>query len=144
VQSNGSDPRPGTIAAAGSRNPFAALDNSIKLRELFKLYPRLPALLEEINKTTLPPTAATQGGEFGGARRWKEQPWNLDLGLQKGVKALSKARNSNDKDGESLREYSNLVLQILSKDVESVEEIIRKELATENAKFIENLLKAES
>lgn len=99
-------------------------------------------LLEEINSSTLPPTD-TKGGQFG--QRRKEEPWNADVGLRRGVEALSKARNSDDKDGQSLREYSTLILQILSgENCETVEEAIQKELATQSAKIIEDLLRRET
>lgn len=142
TQSNGADPRPGTIAAASFKGPFSPLDDSKELRELFKLYPRLPALLEEINSSTLAPTD-TQSGQFG--QRQKVELWNADVGLRKGVEALNKARSSDDKDGQSLREYSTLILQILSgENGETVEEAIQKELATQNAKIIEDLLRRET
>jgi hypothetical protein len=80
----------------------------------------------------------------GGARRRKEEPWNSDMGLQTGVKALAKARNCDGTDGESLREYSKLILQILSRNNgDSVDELIQKELAAENARIIERLLNGE-
>ncbi len=143
-QSNGTVPRPGTVAAAGSKSPFAALDDSKELRTLFNLYPGLPALLEEIDTATLPPVNNSHNADFGMARGQKEEPWNLDRGLQKGVQALSRARNADGKDAESLREYSKLILQIMSGEAaESAAQIIQKEVAADNAKFIEALLRGE-
>lgn len=139
-----SNPRPGTVAAAGHKGPFAALDESAELQELFKTYPRLPSLLEEIDKRTLPPTSNNQNGGLKGNFRRKEEPWNADVGLKKGIEALNQARNSSNKDGKSLREYTRLVLQILSgESEESASEQIQKEQAAENARIIERLLQGE-
>lgn len=132
------------MAAAGHKSPFAALEGSPELKELFKIYPRLPALLDEIDKRTLQNASSSQnnGGHKGGFRR-KEEPWTVDVGLKKGVEALNQARNSSNSDGKSLREYSRLVLQILAGESEPVSDLIRKELAEENARVIQQLLQGE-
>lgn len=138
-------PRAGTVAAAGYKGPFAALDSSKELQELFRKHPNLRSQLEDINSATLPPAEGNRFGE-GGSRRGgkREEPWNVDRGLQKGVEALSKARNTNGDDGRCIREYSRLVLQILS-DVEGDQaaELIQKEIAEENARIVEQLLNNE-
>lgn len=140
--SNGHTRRPGTVGAGSFRGPFAALDDSEELRRLFKLYPSLPEILDDINTATLPPVDEyTPSGLPTAVRKGNEQPWNSDRGLQKGVKALKQARNSDGKDGESVREYSRLVLQILAQEEGmTTEQIIQKELAEENARIIEQLL----
>ncbi|KAH9223370.1 hypothetical protein DL95DRAFT_283910 [Leptodontidium sp. 2 PMI_412] len=143
--------RPGTVAGAANaantaatnpRGPFAALDDSKELQELFKKYPRLPMLLERINKVTLPPVNNMQQAQ-NGARR-KEQQWNSDRGLQKGVQALSELRNTGSKDGRAIREFSQLILRILSpEDGLTAREVVEKELAEENQKVVEQLLNGE-
>lgn len=111
---------------------------------LFKLYPRLPTLLDEIHNTTLQPLPGdndTNGYKNG---RRKEEQWNSDRGLAKGVQALNKARNSDGKDGESLREYSRLVLQILAADDEvSAAEQLQREVAEADRRFVKELLEGE-
>jgi len=140
------------VAAAGFKGPFAALDDSKELQTLFKTYPRLPAQLDEINAAMLPPIAgqevAIQSQYHGevpkGKGRRREEPWNRDRGLRNGVQALARARKAYGKDGEGIREFSKLILQIVSGD-ESVDatELIQKELAEENARSISQLLKGE-
>lgn len=141
-QPNTSIPRPGTVAAAGYKGPFAALDTSKELQELFTRYPRLQSQLEAINTATLPPV---DGQNFGHGRKGgKGEPWNSDRGLQKGVVALSKARNTSGEDGKSIREFSRLVLQILSgEEGAQAAEVIQKEIAEENTRIIEQLLNHE-
>lgn len=141
---NGTVARPGTVAAIGAKGPFDALDDSTELHTLFKLYPNLPTLLDEINNTTLPPVNDPPNGDFKNPRQRKEEPWNLDRGLQKGVEALKRSRSADDKDGESLREYSKLILQILSGEAaEIAERVIEQELKAENIRIVEQLLQVE-
>ncbi|CZR53213.1 uncharacterized protein PAC_03091 [Phialocephala subalpina] len=134
--------RAGTIAGKAFKGLFAALDDSEELRLLFKLYPNLPMVLDQIHTATLPPLDEyTVSGLPTKARKGNEQPWSSDRGLQKGVEALKQARNSDGKDGEGLREYGRLVLQILAgEEGMTTEQIIQKELAEENARIIEQLL----
>ncbi|KAH7356855.1 hypothetical protein BKA65DRAFT_548241 [Rhexocercosporidium sp. MPI-PUGE-AT-0058] len=140
--------RPGTVAGAANaaspnpRGPFAALDDSKELQELFKKFPRLQMLLDRINKATLRPVNDMQQNQNGGRR--KEQQWNSDRGLQKGVQALNDLRNTSCKDGRAIREYSKLILRLLSpEDGLSAREVVEKELAEENQKVIEQLLNGE-
>ncbi|KAH8812506.1 hypothetical protein F5884DRAFT_311366 [Xylogone sp. PMI_703] len=162
------------LPPARPRGPFAALEDSQELQELFRIYPNLPSQLEAIYSATLPPTssssdggnnnhsnnnnnlnATTQsnfrnwaangaGGNKRSGRGGKNQPWNQDIGLQCGVQALCRAREVFGKDGEAVREYSKLVLKLLS-DEEGVDvaEQIQKELAEENARIISQLLNGE-
>ncbi|KAH7407555.1 hypothetical protein BKA64DRAFT_640480 [Cadophora sp. MPI-SDFR-AT-0126] len=140
--------RPGTVAGAAkaanspTANPFAALDDSKELQELFKKFPRLTMLLNRINKATLPPVQNMQLNLSGGRR--KEQPWNSDRGLEKGAKALDDLRNTGSKDGRAIREFSNLILRLLSQENGvSAREVVEKELAEENQKVVEQLLNGE-
>ncbi|KAL2073374.1 hypothetical protein VTL71DRAFT_10698 [Oculimacula yallundae] len=143
--------RPGTIAgaekaataAANSKGPFAALDDSKELQQLFKKYPRLPMLLDRINKVTLPPVNGFQPAQNGG-RGKEQQQWNSDRGLQKGVRSLNELRNTNSKDGRAIREFSKLVLRLLSPEEGlTAREVVEQELAEENQKVIEQLLNGE-
>ena len=115
---------------------------------LFKLYPSLPTLLDKINTATLPPLndpkSNTGNGYNKGTRHPKEEPWNADRGMQNGLRALLAARELDGKDGEGVREYSKLVLQILSGDDEmDAATLIQKQLAEENARIVETLLNAD-
>jgi len=148
---NGTAPRPGTVAAAGYKGPFSALDDSKELQMLFKMYPRLASQLEEINAATLPPTPGQEndahsqypnGGSKGFRRSGKEQPWNPDRGLENGVRALCRAREAYGKDGEGVREYSKLILQIVAGE-EGID-TIRKEMEEENVRIISQLLNGET
>jgi hypothetical protein len=147
-KSAGAAPQPGTVAAAGFKGPFTALDDSKELQMLFKLYPSLPTLLDKINTATLPPLndpkSNTGNGYNKGTRHPKEEPWNADRGMQNGLRALLAARELDGKDGEGVREYSKLVLQILSGDDEmDAATLIQKQLAEENARIVETLLNAD-
>ena len=144
-------PRAGTVAAAGSKSPFAALDESAELKTLFQQYPHLPSQLDQIDIATLPPTDGDDGRPktqyARGTRRGrgrKHEPWNQDRGLENGVQALNRAREAYGKDGEGVREFSKLVLQILSGD-ENIDAtaLVQKELAEENARIISQLLNGE-
>ncbi|KAE9375437.1 hypothetical protein N431DRAFT_502334 [Stipitochalara longipes BDJ] len=140
-QINAATPRPGTVAAAGFKGPFAALDNSEELQLLFKVYPKLPALLDEINTATLRPLEELdEMPQNRYSKGKKEQPWTFDRGLEKGREALSRARDAD----EGVREYSKLILQILSGEAGiSAVELVEKELREENSKIIEALLQGE-
>lgn len=131
------NPRP------GPPNPFAALDDSQELQLLFKQYPRLASQLDAIHTATLPPSeqpSQYQEQEHEHPRRpRRKEPWTHDRGLQDGVAALTRARAPYD-EGEGVREFSSLVLRLVGGD-ES--EVIRRELAEENARIIEALLNGE-
>jgi zinc finger HIT domain-containing protein 3 len=120
------------------------LDSSKELQELFIKYPRLQSQLEEINTATLPPIEGYGFGQGASKRGGKVEVWNSDRGLQKGVEALSKARNASGEDGSGVREFSRLVLKILSgEEGARAAEVIQREIAEENAKIIEQLLNNE-
>ncbi len=117
------------------------MDDSKELQTLFKMYPQLPSLLDEINTATLRPLEEFDNSTQNGfSRRKKEESWTFDRGLEKGREALNRARDTD----EGVREYSKLILQILSGEAgASAAELVQKELAEENAKIIEALLKGE-
>jgi hypothetical protein len=119
-------PRPGTISAAGFREPFAGLDESTELRALFARYPRLRTQLEEIYAATQAP---------GGSQ------WTADRGLENGAVALGRARAACGPDGEGVREFSRLVLRVVGG--EGSVDVIQREVAEENARIVEQLLRGE-
>lgn len=111
------------------------------------MYPRLPSQLDEINQATLRPIdepgmdSPFSRGKGGGR---KEEPWNQDRGMQNGVQALCQAREAGGRDGEGIREFGKLILQILSREEAlDVAALIEKELAEENARIIQQLLNRE-
>lgn len=130
-----------SAAIAAAKGPFAVLDDSKELQELFKKYPRLRKILDKINKATLPPLNNNQQNN-GGNR--KQQMWNTDRGLEKGVKALNELRNTGDKDGKAVREFSKLILRVLSEDNGiSARELVEREVMRENQQIIEQMLNTE-
>lgn len=73
-----------------------------------------------------------------------KESWNSDRGMQKGVEALRKARSDGDGDGEGVREFSKLILHILSGDETlDAQEVIHKQIDEENARLIESILNQE-
>lgn len=116
------------------------------MRDLFKLFPNLPKQLEEIHNATLRPVEDAGKPQYGnnGYKRKNTQPWNQDVGNNKGVEALKKARKAYGKDGEGVRQYGTLILQLLAKDETNAEELIRRELEEENAKSVKQLLELET
>jgi hypothetical protein len=108
------------------------------------MYPRLASVLLKIHAATnITHTNGHQNGDAGKGKRSK--PLNQDPGLQNGLKALYTARGADGEDGEGVREYGKLILQILAKD-ESVDAavLVQKELEEESARFVALLLQAES
>lgn len=139
-------PRPGTVAAAGYRGPFAALDDSKELQILFKKYPLLVSQLCKIHTATLPPTGKEESGFLQGMqqRGGKQESWNSERGEKKGLEALRKARGDGDGDGEGVREFSKLILHILSVDESlDAQEAVRKQIEEEERRVIETLLNQE-
>ncbi|PQE25586.1 zinc finger domain-containing protein [Rutstroemia sp. NJR-2017a BBW] len=121
-------PAAGTVAAAGSKGP-------------------LNAQLDEINAATLRPLDkqnANNGQTHGFRKPRGAEQWNQDRGIENGIKALQRARSVYGKDGEAVREYSRLVLQILSGEEGcDASEMVQRELDEENARIIQQLLQIE-
>jgi hypothetical protein len=140
-------PAAGTVAAAGSKGPFAALETSKELKSLFESYPSLNAQLDEINAATLRPldNQNTNNGQTHGFRKPRGiEQWNQDRGMENGIKALQRARSVYGTEGEAVREYSRLVLRILSgEEGWGASEMVQRELDEENAKVIQQLLQFE-
>jgi len=106
------------------------------------MYPRLASVLLKIDAATN--VTQTNGHQNGGKKK-RSKPWNQDEGIQNGLRALYTARGADGEDGEGVREYGKLVLQILAKD-KSVDAavLVQKELEEESARFVALLLQAES
>lgn len=80
---------------------------------------------------------------MGGKPR-KDLPWTPDRGLQKGIQELNHLRSIGSKDGKAVREYSKLILRILSpEDGVSARDEVEKELTAENQQIVQNLLNLE-
>ena len=60
-----------------------------------------------------------------GNGRKQQQSWNSDSGMALGVEALGRARRMYGRDGEGVREYGRLVLQLLERESEGSKEVIR-------------------
>lgn len=145
VAANSSARRAGTVAAAGYKGPFERLTESEELQTLFRKYPNLRAQLNGIHEATLRPISEEDlSPEYTNNRAKKREQWTQDRGVQDGVKALSDARRVFGKDGEGVREFSRLVLQIASGDTYiDFAAQIQSELAEENARIISQLLNNE-
>jgi len=89
-------------------NPWSVLDNSEQLRFLFTKYPSLPAQIKQIHVATLQPPR-----QVGKPSR-KDDRWNRDIGMRKGIEALRKARAAEGEAGEGLREYTELIRHLLN------------------------------
>jgi hypothetical protein len=140
-------PRAGTLAGSHVKSPFACLDTSEDLRALFKLYPGLAAHLEQIHTAMQPPSpaAAAQNRFSSNSHRGYggrgKGPWTAERGLENGQKALDVARNAFGKDGEGVREYCELVLDLISRgEGLDAASLIQKQLEEENAQIIKQLL----
>jgi hypothetical protein len=161
---NGTNARPiaGTVSAARSKNPFAALEDSKELQALFMMYPRLRSQLRDIYDATQPPADESsdlpgqygnhpQGHRGGGqSRRGRsgrgrgKGPWNTDRGTQDGIDALRDAKEQYGKGGEGVREFADLVLKLVSMGGMDIARLVQDEVAEENAKIIAQLLQGDS
>lgn len=156
-----SNPKPGTRAAAGAPNPFAAVETSQDLQTLFMMFPRLRCQLRDIHNATLPPTedelmeqqldereSSSRGrgrGRGRGGRGRGRGPWTQERGTKNGVRALQHAKAEYGKGGEGIREFADLVLRLVSGDggPDGVE-LVQQEVIDENTRIIAQLLSGES
>jgi len=149
--------RAGTVAAARSKGPFAALDDSLELfKELFRQYPRLSQQLLEIESASQRPATEEEAvaqldliNQYSfekGKGGVKVRPWDQNRGNDSGVQALRNARRVYGKDGEGVRQYGELILQILNRanTVDDAVETIEQERRDEDARVINELLQVES
>ncbi|KAH6850878.1 hypothetical protein B0I37DRAFT_123567 [Chaetomium sp. MPI-CAGE-AT-0009] len=163
-------PKPDQLPPATQPQPDPAQDDPYSIllehRDAFKhlltRYPSLATELVRIQETTLPPadnpnpsyglgavTANTGrnrqhsgGREPANSSRNRQQPWTKDVGLRKGAEALRKARTDPTDTGDGVREFCDLVKFLLNKKREGIERV-REEVAAEEAKYIERLLREE-
>lgn len=124
------------------------------------MYPRLRSQLREIYTATLPPTDDPAAGAYGGnnpsyrgggagrggnrANGQHRGPWNTDQGTQDGIDALKEQSEQYGKGGEGIRDYSELVLKLVSLEGVDVAKLVQDEVAEENAKIIAQLLNGDS
>ena len=130
------------------------------IRRLFKQYPRLPAQLAEIHSATLRPLddeedraqrlLLKQARDEGDVRvkhsgQERDRKWDPDRGERSGVQALKNARCVYGKDGEGVRLYGELILEILQGDENAnAVELMEQQRREEDAKIIRELLQAET
>ncbi|KAH7156123.1 hypothetical protein EDB81DRAFT_603482, partial [Dactylonectria macrodidyma] len=131
-------------------NPFRVLEGSNKLRLLFQKYPSLPDQLLRIHAATLPPQEPESKKNTIPASLLKglppkKQTWNHDIGIQNGKEALRKARRAHGKEGDAIREYSELILHIMNTDSSGSDmtDLLRQQLAQEDTSLIERLMSEE-
>ena len=146
-------------------DPYSILlEHRDAFKHLLTRYPSLATELVRIQETTLPPadnpnppfgqqgaavTANTGrnrqqpgGREPANSSRNRQQPWTKDVGLRKGAEALRKARTDPTDTGDGVREFCDLVKFLLNKKREGIDRV-REEVAAEEARYIERLLKEE-
>lgn len=135
-----------------SDNPFSVLDDSEQLRYLFRRYPNLPQQLLAISAATEPPPEAQPStlkeailAKAGVGGKSKQAQWNHDVGIRKGKEALRRARKAEGDAGEGVREFSELIIHLLSQNTQSEEahSLIRNQVAQRDADLIKRLLEEE-
>jgi hypothetical protein len=99
--------RPVANASSATNPPqkLLALEEREELHTLFRNYPQLSALLNNIHRATLQPNQ-----QSGGRSRGDPETWTEDKGIQRGVQALNAAREGYGNDAEGVREFSRLIL----------------------------------
>jgi hypothetical protein len=81
------------------------------------------------------------GGQMGrGGRTQDNRPWTTDRGTQDGIDVLAENKVQYGKGGEGIREYSELVMKLVSLEGVDVAKLVQEEVADENAKIIAQLL----
>ncbi|KAL2753709.1 hypothetical protein ACRALDRAFT_2110395 [Sodiomyces alcalophilus JCM 7366] len=162
-ESKPSDPGPPPVPAAVTEgassssnqpnNPFSVLDDSEQLRYLFRRYPNLPQQLLAINAATEPPPEAQPStlkeailAKAAAANNPKHTQWNHDVGIRKGKEALRKARKAEGDAGEGVREFSELIVHLISQGTqgEEADSVLRNQVAQRDADLIKRLLEEES
>lgn len=68
--------------------------------------------------------------------------WNHDIGIKNGKAALRRARKANGKDGEAIREYTELILHIMNETGEksNAAAYVQRQIAEQDTALIERLL----
>ncbi|KAL6861049.1 hypothetical protein J3F83DRAFT_230496 [Trichoderma novae-zelandiae] len=134
-------------------NPFSVLATSDKLQLLFKKYPNLPNQLLEIHAATQPPSDGPDAAARAIPASLREglpvntgrNAWNHDIGIKNGKAALRRARKADGKDGEAIREYTELILHIMNEteDKNSTAAYVQRQIAEQDTALIERLLAEE-
>lgn len=120
------------------------------MQRLFHKYPGLDEELDRLQRTTLPPSPTANGGGGGGGLlpfKMRQQPmWSRDIGLRRGVEALRKARCNPSELGDGVREFCDLILFALANEARETDatELVRQDVAAEEAKTVERLLREET
>ncbi|KAL2265471.1 hypothetical protein VTJ83DRAFT_6571 [Remersonia thermophila] len=149
---------------SADNDPYSILlDHRRAFEHLFARYPSLPATLSRIHEATLPPSESTPPSRLAGPGRFhnrhgqpqqpqhhhhhhhqqqQQQPWTMEAGLRKGAEALRKARTDPTETGDGVREFCELVRHLLNQKREGVEKV-REEVAAEEARIVEMLLREE-
>jgi hypothetical protein len=127
------------------------LDYSAEFKMLFRRYPGLETRLATIHDQTLPPEDHNTFPRIGGGVSWhpahggrqtqRFEPWTREVGLRKAAAALRQARTDPSELGDGVRDYCDLVLDILSKpEVKDLTALVRNEVVQGDAKTVEQLL----
>ncbi|KAK5998012.1 hypothetical protein PT974_00381 [Cladobotryum mycophilum] len=129
-------------------NPFRALETSEALKTLFRKYPNLPSQLLDIHSATLPPKEAPEKAIPASLMQGvtKRDNWNHDMGIKNGKAALRRARKANGEAGEAIREYTELIVHIMSgasRKEDAATVYIQRQAAEEDTKLIERLMAEE-
>lgn len=75
----------------------------------------------------------------------KRDNWNHDMGIKNGKEALRKARRANGEAGDAIREYSELIRQIMNDTgAKEMATLLQQQAAEEDNKLIERLIADES
>ena len=148
---------------SSSSDPYSILlDHRTTFSRLFEKYPSLTAELSRIQQTTLPPTENPSSSKLpnipglnnNNNKNKQQQPWTRDVGMRRGADALRRARTDPGDVGDGVREFCELVLFLLGKAQQEREgqgrtgaggatERVREEVAAEEARVIERLLREE-
>jgi len=125
-------------------NPWSVLHDCEPLQLLFKKYPSLPQQLREINAATLPPSSEESTTKIPGLIIHTRGNWNSDVGVQKGLAALRRAKQASGDQGEAIREYSDLIIHLMyGRDQDGrVADAFQQSQAQEERRLLEELMKS--
>jgi len=166
-ETNTKPTQPPAPTAQANTDPYRVLlDNQSEFARLFKKYPFLQTELSRIQQTTLPPDTDTNSrGSVNGFPQPVKQPygkkqhtWSREAGLRQGAAALRQARTDPTDRGDGIREFCDLILYLLNASktsggeaggpggpkMKDLTEVVREEVAAEEANIIERLLQEET
>ncbi|KAI1765852.1 hypothetical protein GGR53DRAFT_246802 [Hypoxylon sp. FL1150] len=119
-------------------------------KALLRRYPNLERLLWDIAVATDPPIrdggvhgqhSALSGVMKNGGKA--NESWTKDMGYENGVHVLRQTRDNPGDDRDALKEYCELVRQYSAKREALAAANTQREFAQDNARAINNLLRAE-